>query len=145
MTEAVEARSSTTTMVIDGRGLDGARGPKKTLSDDLHTTFSSPLAWILVLALVLTWSLASCQEGGLSRVGSDPVGAVNDAVEESTNAVAAMLKFFSDLVAPDEDEGNLYAVRKKGEFLPSRSKGRTPLLEEGIIMTTIIVIIIIMI
>ncbi|KTG46795.1 hypothetical protein cypCar_00025368, partial [Cyprinus carpio] len=32
------------------------RTSKRTLTDDLYTTFSSPVAWILVLALVVTWS-----------------------------------------------------------------------------------------
>lgn len=56
------ARSSTTTMtmVIDNKngdaGSPSARTSKKTFTDDLYSTFSSPLAWILVLALVITWS-----------------------------------------------------------------------------------------
>lgn len=154
MTEAVEARSSvTTTMVVDGKNGDVAsasvRISRKTFTEELYATFSSPLAWILVLALILTWSCVfvimfdlmdyktvsghpppgirkvlkdSGRRGGLTRIGSDPMKAVNDAVEESSNIVTAILKFAASLVAPDEDEGNLYAVRKKGEFLPSRSK-----------------------
>nr|XP_040017070.1 triadin-like isoform X1 [Gasterosteus aculeatus aculeatus] len=144
---ARSSASSTTTMVIDGsNAAAAARGPKKTFSDDLHSTFSSPLAWILVLALIITWSCVfvimfdlvdyktvsgrppplprkvlkdSGRRGGLSRIGSDPLKAVNDAVEESTNAIGAVLKFVAGLVAPEDEEGNLYAVRKKGEFLPS--------------------------
>lgn len=57
---ATPARSTTTTMVIDSKngdvGSQSARGSKKTFTDDLYLTFSSPLAWILVLALVITWS-----------------------------------------------------------------------------------------
>lgn len=53
-------RSLTTTMVLDGKNGDArsppARFSKKTFTDDLYSTFSSPLAWILVLALVITWS-----------------------------------------------------------------------------------------
>nr|XP_040017071.1 triadin-like isoform X2 [Gasterosteus aculeatus aculeatus] len=127
---ARSSASSTTTMVIDGsNAAAAARGPKKTFSDDLHSTFSSPLAWILVLALIITWSCVfvimfdlvdyKTVSGGLSRIGSDPLKAVNDAVEESTNAIGAVLKFVAGLVAPEDEEGNLYAVRKKGEFLPS--------------------------
>lgn len=52
--------STTTTMVIDSKNGDAGslsvRGSKKTFTDDLHSTFSSPLAWILVLALIITWS-----------------------------------------------------------------------------------------
>uniref|UniRef100_A0A3Q4BKU8 Triadin n=1 Tax=Mola mola TaxID=94237 RepID=A0A3Q4BKU8_MOLML len=60
MAEAVEARSSTTTMVIDSKNGDirssTVRGSRKTFTDDIYLTFSSPMAWILVLALVITWS-----------------------------------------------------------------------------------------
>lgn len=55
-------RSSTTTMIIDSRSSEAAaaaaasRGPQKTFTDNLYSTFSSPLAWILVLALIITWS-----------------------------------------------------------------------------------------
>ena len=52
--------SITTTMVIDSKsgevGSPPPQGPKKSFTDDLHSTFSSPLAWILVLALIITWS-----------------------------------------------------------------------------------------
>ncbi|XP_075869166.1 triadin-like isoform X1 [Nelusetta ayraudi] len=160
MTETIEVRSSTTTMVIDSRSSEAvaaaaaaaaaSRGPQKTFSDNLHSTFSSPLAWILVLALIITWSCVfvimldlvdyktvsgrsspvarkvlkdSGRKGGLSSIASDPVKAVNDVVDGSMNLVGAVMKFAASLVAPDEDDGNLYAVRKKGEFLPSRSKG----------------------
>ncbi|XP_075869167.1 triadin-like isoform X2 [Nelusetta ayraudi] len=143
MTETIEVRSSTTTMVIDSRSSEAvaaaaaaaaaSRGPQKTFSDNLHSTFSSPLAWILVLALIITWSCVfvimldlvdyKTVSGGLSSIASDPVKAVNDVVDGSMNLVGAVMKFAASLVAPDEDDGNLYAVRKKGEFLPSRSKG----------------------
>ncbi|KAF7650456.1 hypothetical protein LDENG_00125860 [Lucifuga dentata] len=159
MTEAVEVRSSTTTtMVIDSRNGDTRSAPvrtsKKTFTDDLYSTFSSPLAWILVLALIITWSCvfiimfdlmdSKTMSGGLSRISSDPMKLVNDAMEESANMFSGIFKFAANLIAPDEDDGNLYAVRKKalgwleeeeeeevvvtikkakGEFLPSRSKG----------------------
>ncbi|XP_014841503.1 PREDICTED: triadin-like, partial [Poecilia mexicana] len=154
MTEAAEARSSvTTTMVIDGKAVEAGsttlRSSKKTLTDDLYSTFSSPLAWILVLALIITWTCvfiimfdvadyktiadrppagirkvlkSSGRRGGLSKFGSDPVKVVNDAVDESTNIISAVFSFAANLIAPDEEEGTLYAVRKKGEFLPPRSK-----------------------
>ncbi|XP_036406185.1 triadin-like [Megalops cyprinoides] len=59
MTEA-EGRSTTTTTVIDSKNGDvvhpSVRVSKKTVADDLYTTFSSPMAWLLVLALIITWS-----------------------------------------------------------------------------------------
>nr|XP_029137622.1 triadin-like [Labrus bergylta] len=140
MTEAVEARSSTTTttMVIDGKsgdvGSQPARLNKKTFTEDLHSTFSSPLAWILVLALFITWSCVfvimfdltdyktisgrpppavrkvlkdTGRRGGLSKIGSDPMKAVNDAMDESTNVISAVFKFAANLIAPEEDEGTV--------------------------------------
>lgn len=55
----VSARSSTTTtMVIDSKNGDAGsqQMSKKTFTDNLYSTFSSPLAWILVIALIITWS-----------------------------------------------------------------------------------------
>uniref|UniRef100_A0A8C7MW46 Triadin n=1 Tax=Oncorhynchus kisutch TaxID=8019 RepID=A0A8C7MW46_ONCKI len=47
-------------MVIESKngeaGHPPARVTKRTATDDLYTTFSSPMAWILVVALVITWS-----------------------------------------------------------------------------------------
>uniref|UniRef100_A0A3B3Y0F9 Triadin n=1 Tax=Poecilia mexicana TaxID=48701 RepID=A0A3B3Y0F9_9TELE len=130
MTEAAEARSSvTTTMVIDGKAVEAGsttlRSSKKTLTDDLYSTFSSPLAWILVLALIITWTcvfiimfdvadyktiadrppagirkvLKSSGRRGLSKFGSDPVKVVNDAVDESTNIISAVFSFVRSLIA----------------------------------------------
>uniref|UniRef100_A0A3B5BA37 Triadin n=1 Tax=Stegastes partitus TaxID=144197 RepID=A0A3B5BA37_9TELE len=128
MTEAVEARSSTTTtMVIESKNGDAGSPPsrvsKKSFKEDVYSTFSSPLAWILVLALVITWSCVfvimfdlmdyKTISGGISRIGSDPMKAVNDAVEESSNVISMVFRFAANLIAPEEDEGNLYAVRKK--------------------------------
>lgn len=45
--------------------------------------------------------------GGLRKFGSDPLKAVNDAVEESTNMVSAIFRFAASLVAPEEDEGTM--------------------------------------
>uniref|UniRef100_A0A8D2ZX93 Triadin n=1 Tax=Scophthalmus maximus TaxID=52904 RepID=A0A8D2ZX93_SCOMX len=126
-------------MVIEGKGGGGAapppssiQTPKKTFSEDLSSTFSSPLAWILVLALVVTWSCVfvimfdlmdyktisgrpppvvrkvfkeSGRRGGLTKIGSDPMRAVNDAMEESSSAIGALFKFASGLIAPEDDEG----------------------------------------
>lgn len=39
--------------------------------------------------------------------------AVNDAVEESTNVVSALLKFAANLIAPEEDEGNTHCRESK--------------------------------
>ncbi|KAJ4920748.1 hypothetical protein JOQ06_027763, partial [Pogonophryne albipinna] len=141
-------------MVIDSKAVDpgpapGAKTQEDFKNEELHSTFSSPLAWILVLALLITWSCVfvimliwwttrpsqvahppavrkvlkdSGHRGGLSKISADPIKVVNDAMEESTNIIRMIFSFAANMVAPEEEEGNLYAVRKKGEFLPSRSK-----------------------
>lgn len=43
--------------------------------------------------------------GGLTKIASDPMKVVNEAVEESANVISVMLKFAANLIAPEEDEG----------------------------------------
>lgn len=51
---------STTTTIIDGKNgsipSSSMKVGKKSVTEDLVTTFSSPAAWILVVALIITWS-----------------------------------------------------------------------------------------
>ncbi|TKS75411.1 Triadin [Collichthys lucidus] len=114
----VRSSTTTTTMVIDAKngdaGSPSARGSKKTFAENLHSTFSSPLAWILVLALVITWSCVfvimfdlmdyKTISGGLTKIGSDPMKAVKDVAEESSNFFSVAFRFAANLVAPEEDE-----------------------------------------
>ncbi|XP_005755648.1 triadin-like, partial [Pundamilia nyererei] len=113
--------STTTTMVLDHKNGDAGAPPmrvlKKSFTDDFYSTFSSPLAWILVLALIITWSCVfvimfdlmdyKTISGGLSKISSDPMKAVNDAVDESSNIITGIVKFAANLIAPEEegDEG----------------------------------------
>lgn len=46
-------------MVLDGKNGSIHKPPlkmTKSVSQDLKTTFSSPAAWLLVVALIVTWS-----------------------------------------------------------------------------------------
>ena len=43
--------------------------------------------------------------GGLTKLGSDPMKAVNDAVEGSSSVLTSIFSFAANLIAPDEDEG----------------------------------------
>uniref|UniRef100_A0A673YC56 Triadin n=1 Tax=Salmo trutta TaxID=8032 RepID=A0A673YC56_SALTR len=130
-------QSFTTTMVIESKngeaGHPQARVTKRTATDDLYTTFSSPMAWILVVALVVTWSCvaivmfdlmdykgltgvspppavrkvikdAGRSRGSIQHISSDPMKVVNVAVEESTDWGKLLLAFVSSLVAPEEEE-----------------------------------------
>uniref|UniRef100_A0A672TLP5 Triadin n=1 Tax=Strigops habroptila TaxID=2489341 RepID=A0A672TLP5_STRHB len=51
---------STTTTIIDGKNesvpSSSMKVGKKSVTEDLMTTFSSPAAWLLVVALIVTWS-----------------------------------------------------------------------------------------
>uniref|UniRef100_A0A8C2D652 Triadin n=1 Tax=Cyprinus carpio TaxID=7962 RepID=A0A8C2D652_CYPCA len=165
----MEARSSTTTTTIvetkNDLSAHPTRSSKRTLTDDLHTTFSTPMAWILVLALIVTWSAVAvimfdlldskgleahtlyCDDpclppgpqphrvrktfkeagslrGGIQHISSDPMKAVNEAMDDSTDWITSILNFMTNLVAPEEEEeeGERHFVRKKGEFLPPRKK-----------------------
>lgn len=52
--------ASTTTTVIDNKNGSVPKSPgkvlKRTVTEDIVTTFSSPAAWLLVIALIITWS-----------------------------------------------------------------------------------------
>ncbi|KAJ3606327.1 hypothetical protein NHX12_025848 [Muraenolepis orangiensis] len=102
-------------MVIDGKSGDAHSPPKKSFMDNFNSTFSSPIAWVLVLALLITWSCVfvlmfdmmdyKTLSGGLTKLGSDPLKAINDAVEGSSNLLNTVLSFAASLIAPEEDEG----------------------------------------
>uniref|UniRef100_A0A674HB57 Triadin n=1 Tax=Taeniopygia guttata TaxID=59729 RepID=A0A674HB57_TAEGU len=55
-----EGHMSTTTTIIDGKNgsvpSSSMKVGKKSVTEDLVTTFSSPAAWLLVVALIVTWS-----------------------------------------------------------------------------------------
>ncbi|XP_025910392.1 triadin, partial [Nothoprocta perdicaria] len=51
---------STTTTIVDGKNgslpTTSMKVGKKSVTEDLVTTFSSPAVWLLVIALIVTWS-----------------------------------------------------------------------------------------
>ncbi|XP_076128210.1 uncharacterized protein trdn isoform X2 [Alosa pseudoharengus] len=139
MAESEARYSSTTTTVIESKNGDAMgsslRVSKRSMTDDFYSTFSSPMAWVLVLALIITWSgvaiimfdLLDTQslKGGIPDItAADPVKVMNEAMEESSDWMNTFLGVVSSLFAPeDEDEGvTPHTVRKKGEFLPPRKK-----------------------
>lgn len=58
--------------------------------------------------------------GGLRQIGSDPMKVVNDAMEESSNLLGAVLSFAASLVAPEEDKGT---VRTHKLWSPDKFSG----------------------
>ncbi|XP_058422148.1 triadin [Diceros bicornis minor] len=114
-----EGNASTTTTVIDSKNGSVPKSPgkvvKRTVTEDIVTTFSSPAAWLLVIALIITWSAVAIvmfdlvdyrnlSASSISKIGSDPLKLVHDAVEETTDWVYGFFSLLSDIISSDGDE-----------------------------------------
>uniref|UniRef100_A0A452T0W7 Triadin n=1 Tax=Ursus maritimus TaxID=29073 RepID=A0A452T0W7_URSMA len=120
LTEIETARNaSTTTTVIDSKNGSVPKSPgkvlKRTVTEDIVTTFSSPAAWLLVIALIITWSAVAVvmfdlvdyknfSASSISKIGSDPLKLVHDAVEETTDWVYGFFSLLSDIISSEGDE-----------------------------------------
>ncbi|XP_045355410.1 triadin isoform X1 [Leopardus geoffroyi] len=120
MTEiTAEGNASTTTTVIDSKNGSVPKSPgkvlKRTVTEDIVTTFSSPAAWLLVIALIITWSAVAVvmfdlvdyknfSASSISKIGSDPLKLVHDAVEETTDWVYGFFSLLSDIISSEGDE-----------------------------------------
>ncbi|XP_042359595.1 triadin-like isoform X4 [Plectropomus leopardus] len=109
-----------------------AQTNQRTFLDDVILTFSSPMAWLLVIALVITWSgvaivlfdlldyktlteyTSYCDDpvclspGGVRPVKSSTAGV--PAVQESTDWLELIWNFAASLVAPDEEEEGIHQL-----------------------------------
>ncbi|XP_039605737.1 triadin [Polypterus senegalus] len=127
---------ATTTTVIDAKNGSisklSEKTPKKSVADDLAATFSSPAAWLLVVALIFTWSAVAIvmfdlvdyksYVGGIDELRSDPMKVIDEVVEESTDWIYGVMSIISDMVSPDDDddddddEGDLdHHLKRRGE------------------------------
>uniref|UniRef100_W5NL42 Triadin n=1 Tax=Lepisosteus oculatus TaxID=7918 RepID=W5NL42_LEPOC len=140
MADAVVAQirpSATTTTVMDNKNgsilHSSAKGPRKSVTEDLVSTFSSPTAWILVIALIVTWSAVAVvmfdlvdyrgyigksiwhyvnklvnaltmRSGGIHEFSSDPMKVIDEVVEESTDWIHGVVSMLSDMISPDDDD-----------------------------------------
>ncbi|XP_069866470.1 triadin-like [Dipodomys merriami] len=120
MTEiTAEGNASTTTTVIDNKNGSVPKSPgkvlKRTVTEDIVTTFSSPAAWLLVIALIITWSAVAVvmfdlvdyknfSASSIARIGSDPLKLVHDAVEETTDWVYGFFSLLSDIISSEADD-----------------------------------------
>ncbi|XP_036270775.1 triadin-like [Pipistrellus kuhlii] len=120
MTEiTAEGNASTTTTVIDNKNGSVPKSPgkvlKRTVTEDIVTTFSSPAAWLLVIALIVTWSAVAIvmfdlvdyknfSASSISKIGSDPLKFVHHAVEETTDWVYGFFSLLSDIISSEGDE-----------------------------------------
>ncbi|KAM9338870.1 triadin-like isoform 3-T3 [Symphorus nematophorus] len=116
-----------------GEAIPPARTNQRTFLDDLIVTFSSPMAWLLVVALILTWSgvaivlfdlldyktlaglpppPAVAKRGLKARGAVRPIRSSPAAVtaQESTDWLEMIWTFAASLVAPDEDEEGIHQL-----------------------------------
>ncbi|XP_027704381.1 triadin [Vombatus ursinus] len=114
-----KSQTSTTTTVIDGKNGSVPRTSgkmlKRSVTEDIVTTFSSPAAWLLVIALIITWSAVAVvmfdlvdyknfSASSISKIGSDPLKIVHDAVEETTDWIYGFFSLLSDIISSDGEE-----------------------------------------
>ncbi|XP_025020116.1 triadin [Python bivittatus] len=128
MTEITAEGPVSTTTVIDNKNgtvsVPHMKMSKRSVSEDFATTFSSPAAWLLVVALIITWSAVAIvmfdlvdyktlAGQSINKLTTDPLRILHGAVEDSTNSIYGFLSLLSDLIFEDEDENG------KGEGQPT--------------------------
>ncbi|XP_058275995.1 triadin isoform X3 [Hirundo rustica] len=142
-----EGQMSTTTTIIDGKNgsvpSSSMKVGKKSVTEDLVTTFSSPAAWLLVVALIVTWSAVAivmfdlvdyktlagiatysqhcddpCFPPGRSvhKLSTEPLRIIHETLEESSDWIYGFFSLLSDIVWSDDDDSD------EGEVEPSVKK-----------------------
>uniref|UniRef100_A0A803JX22 Triadin n=1 Tax=Xenopus tropicalis TaxID=8364 RepID=A0A803JX22_XENTR len=146
MTEnSVEGRtSSTITTVLEGKNgsIHKPSAQVKSVSHDFKTTFKSPVAWLLVGALIVTWSAViivvfdlvdyrSLGGSSLNKFRSNPVGIIHEAVDETTDWIYGIYITISDLISLDEErKGHAEPpVKKIGGIQPALHRKAIPKLK----------------
>ncbi|KFW04299.1 Triadin, partial [Fulmarus glacialis] len=114
-------RMSATTTIIDGKNgsvpLSSMKVGKKSVTEDLVTTFSSPAAWLLVLALIVTWSAVAIVMFDLvdykafagrsvNKLSTEPLRIIHETLEESTDWLYGFISLLSDIVWSDDDDSD---------------------------------------
>uniref|UniRef100_A0A3B5K0S1 Triadin n=1 Tax=Takifugu rubripes TaxID=31033 RepID=A0A3B5K0S1_TAKRU len=113
-----------------------ARPNQTTFLDEVIMTFSSPMAWLLVVALILTWSgvaiilfdlldyktlaglppPAAIAKRGLRMRGKQKLSSARASVpadvtgQEGTDWLQLLWNFVASLVAPDEEEEGIHQL-----------------------------------
>uniref|UniRef100_A0A8D0GQX3 Triadin n=1 Tax=Sphenodon punctatus TaxID=8508 RepID=A0A8D0GQX3_SPHPU len=110
----------TTTTVIDGKNgtvpIPHVKVAKKSVTEDLVTTFSSPAAWLLIIALIITWSAVAIVmfdlvdyktfAGKILYILTDPLRIIHEAVEESTDWIYGFISLLTDVIMADDDDSD---------------------------------------
>ncbi|KFR07314.1 Triadin, partial [Opisthocomus hoazin] len=114
-------RVSTTTTIIDGKNgsvpSPSMKVGKKSVTEDLVTTFSSPAAWLLVVALIVTWSAVAIVMFDLvdykafagrsvNKLSTEPLRIIHETLEESTDWLYGFISLLSDIVWSDDDDSD---------------------------------------
>ncbi|TRZ23724.1 hypothetical protein HGM15179_003375, partial [Zosterops borbonicus] len=128
---AAHGHMSTTTTIIDGKNgsvpSSSMKVGKKSMTEDLVTTFSSPAAWLLVVALIVTWSAVAIVMFDLvdykdlagrsvHKLSTEPLRIIHETLEESSDWIYGFFSLLSDIVWSDDDDSD------EGEVEPSLKK-----------------------
>ncbi|NXG26050.1 TRDN protein, partial [Grallaria varia] len=112
---------STTTTIMDGKNgsvpSSSMKVGKKSVTEDLVTTFSSPAAWLLVVALIVTWSAVAIVMFDLvdykdlagrsvNKLSTEPLRIIHETLEESTDWIYGFFSLLSDIVWSDDDDSD---------------------------------------
>ncbi|NWV37222.1 TRDN protein, partial [Grantiella picta] len=112
---------STTTTIIDGKNgsvpSSSIKVGKKSVTEDLMTTFSSPAAWLLVVALIVTWSAVAIVMFDLvdykdlagrsvHKLSTEPLRIIHETLEESSDWIYGFFSLLSDIVWSDDDDSD---------------------------------------
>ncbi|NXK97494.1 TRDN protein, partial [Formicarius rufipectus] len=112
---------STTTTIIDGKNgsvpSSSMKVGKKSVTEDLVTTFSSPAAWLLVVALIVTWSAVAIVMFDLvdykafagrsvNKLSTEPLRIIHETLEESTDWIYGFFSLMSDFIWSDDDDSD---------------------------------------
>ncbi|EOB02924.1 Triadin, partial [Anas platyrhynchos] len=112
-------RMSMTTTIIDGKNgsvpSSSMKVGKKSVTEDLVTTFSSPAAWLLVVALIVTWSAVAIVMFDLvdykafagrsvNKLSTEPLRIIHETLEESTDWLYGFISLLSDIIWSDDDD-----------------------------------------
>ncbi|XP_030922584.1 triadin [Geospiza fortis] len=126
-----EGHMSTTTTIIDGKNgsvpSSSMKVGKKSVTEDFVNTFSSPAAWLLVVALIVTWSAVAIVMFDLvdykdlagrsvHKLSTEPLRIIHETLEESSDWIYGFFSLLSDIVWSDDDDSD------EGEVEPSLKK-----------------------
>uniref|UniRef100_A0A3B4ZLU3 Triadin n=1 Tax=Stegastes partitus TaxID=144197 RepID=A0A3B4ZLU3_9TELE len=102
-----------------GEAVPASRSNQRSFLDDIILTFSSPMAWLLVVALVITWSgvaivlfdlldyktLAGLPPpAAIAKRGLKARGGIRPIRSSPADWLEMMWSFAASLVAPEEEE-----------------------------------------